>query len=162
MKHALAPFTIMFLTLFSSIPVSAKGAPPSLVQAVQRYLKAEEALPSFRHALLDLNGDAILDALVLFESQEMCGSAGCSMVVFRGEDDGFSVVSHSTVTNAPIRILPDRVHGWATFIVATGGVGDVLMRFNGSGYPLNPSLQPKATHPQLAAAHVVIERRAPR
>src|SRR5262245_17025164 len=162
MKHALARFASMCLAVFSSLHALAQATPPSLIDAVQRYVKSEGRTPSFRHVLFDLNGDGRSDAIVLFESKEMCGTGGCAMVVFRGQVDQFSVVSNSTITNAPIRVLPDRLHGWSTLIVATGGVGDVVMRFNGTIYPLNPSLQPKATNPQLTAARIVIDRRSTR
>jgi putative lipoprotein len=148
--------------MLSSLPASAQGAPPELIEAIQHYVKAEGGLPSFRHALVDLNGDDRADAIILFESHEMCASGGCEMVIFHEEGGKFSFVSRSTMINAPIRVLPDRLHGWNSLIVTTKDGGDVLMRFGGTGYPSNPSLQPKPTKAQLESAKTVINRKAPR
>jgi hypothetical protein len=83
------------------------------------------------------------------------------MLVFRAAKEGFTFVSASTITNEPIRVSPEKVQGWRTLIVFSKGKGDVLMRFNGTRYPLNPSIQPKATPTQVNAAQVVMKRIIP-
>jgi hypothetical protein len=80
------------------------------------------------------------------------------MLVFRGEQDRFTLVSASTITNEPIRVSPETAHGWRMLIVFSKGRGDVLMRFTGARYPLNPSLQPKAALTQGRAAQVITTR----
>lgn len=79
------------------------------------------------------------------------------MLVFHGTEAGFTFVSASSITNEPIRISPETTQGWKTLIVHAKGKGDVRMRFNGTRYPLNPSLQPKATAAQVRAAHAVLK-----
>lgn len=79
------------------------------------------------------------------------------MLVFRGTKEEFSFVSGSTITFDPIRVSPEEAHGWDTLIVYSKGKGDVLMRFDGKRYPLNPSIQPKATPAQLEAAKIVMK-----
>jgi len=79
------------------------------------------------------------------------------MLVFRGANDGFTFVSASTITNEPIRVSPENVHGWKTLIVYSKGKGDVLMQFNGTHYPLNPSLQSKATTGQVEASELLLK-----
>ena len=79
------------------------------------------------------------------------------MLVFRAAANGFTLVSASTIANQPIRVSPQKSHGWKTLIVFAKGRGDVLMRFNGLRYPLNPSVQPKATAAQASAAQVVMK-----
>ena len=116
----------------------------------------------FRHALTDLNGDGRDDAIVLLLGGSWCGSGGCNMIVLRGTKEGFTVVSGSTITNEPIRVSPEKVQGWRTLIVFSKGKGDVLMRFNGTRYPLNPSTQPKATPAQVNAAQVVMKQFVPK
>ena len=83
------------------------------------------------------------------------------MLVFRGSEDGFTFVSESTVTSEPIRVSPERVQGWRTLIVFSKGKGDVLMPFNGVRYPLNPSIQPKASPAQVGVAQVVMKEFIP-
>jgi len=79
------------------------------------------------------------------------------MLVFRGTKDGFTFVSASTIANEPIRLSPENTQGWKTLIVYSKGTGDVLMKFNGTHYPLNSSLQSKATTGQVEAAEVLLK-----
>ncbi len=79
------------------------------------------------------------------------------MLVFHGTKDKFTFVSGSTVTFELIRVSPEKSHGWKTLIVYSKGKGDVLMRFDGKRYPLTPSMQPKATTPQVDAAQIVMK-----
>ncbi len=107
-------------------------------------------------ARVDLNDDKIPDAIVLFNQN--CGTGGCNMEIYRGTEAGFEFLSGSTITFPPIRVTSEKRYGWKTLIVFSGGTGNVLMRFNGSRYPLSPSLQSKATPSQIKAAPTVIER----
>jgi len=136
----------------------AQEAPPALTVAVQTY--AEKAgvrqVVRMRHALVDLNGDGIADALVLLRDPDWCGTGGCTLLVMRGGKRGYSTVSASTVTELPIRVAPERVHGWKTLVVHSAGRGEVSMRFDGKRYPANPSLLPVASATQLRSAAVVI------
>ena len=58
----------------------------------------------------------------------------------------------------PIRVTSEKRYGWKTLIVFSAGIGNVLLRFNGSGYPLNPSTQPLATESQINAGSTLLER----
>jgi hypothetical protein len=135
------------------------GAPPQLLTAVQ--LQAEKAgmplVARWRHALTDLNGDRVDDAVVLVTDPAWCGSGGCTLWVFKGSRRGFALQSQSSVSDVPIRVSPIVVAGWKSLIVHSRGRGAVLMRFSGTRYPANPSLQPKASTGQIGAASVLIE-----
>lgn len=157
MKQMVLLCSVIFLLFVPTL--RAQEAPSGLVEAVQAYVekKGGHERPSFRHALADLNGDGRADAVVLLQGGEWCGSGGCNMLVFRGTKDGFTFVSGSTITSEPIRISAEKTAGWKTLIVYSKGRGDVLMRFNGTRYPLNPSTQPKAAPEQVRAAQVVME-----
>ena len=151
----------LWILLFSLLAptLGARDPPPGLIAAVQAYVekRGDHERPQFRHALTDLDGDGRADAIVLLLGGNWCGSGGCNMLVFRAAANGFTLVSASTITNEPIRVSPEKSHGWRTLIVFAKGRGDVLMRFNGTRYPLNPSLQPKATPAQVSAAQVVMK-----
>ena len=154
---------VLFFPHLLAPTVEAQATPPGLGAAVQSYVekKGDHELPPFRYALTDLDGDGRADAIVLLLGGNWCGSGGCNMLVFRPEKDRFTLVSASTITNEPIRVSPERAHGWRTLIVFSNGTGDVLMRFNGTRYPLNPSIQPKATPTQVNAAQVVMKQIIP-
>ena len=139
--------------------VYAQHAPSGLMTAIQGYVgkKGHQERPPFRHALTDLNADGQVDAIVLLLGSNWCGSGGCNMLVLRGTNDGFTFVSASTITNEPIRVSPENTQGWKTLIVHSKGKGDVLMQFNGTHYPLNPSLQSKATTGQVEAAELLLK-----
>ena len=154
----------VLLLLHLLVPTAeAQDAPPNLSAAVQAYVhkKGDRELPPFRYALTDLDGDGRADAIVLLSGSAWCGSGGCTMLVFRAANDGFTLVSSSTITNVPIRVSPETAHGWRTLIVFAKGKGHVLMGFTGTRYPQNPSMQARATPSQLNAAQVVINRMAP-
>lgn len=135
------------------------NAPAELLSAVQ--LHAEKAgvplVARWRHALTDLNGDRIDDAVVLITDPAWCGTGGCTLLVFKGSRRGFTLQSKSSVSDVPIRLSPLVVAGWRSLIVYSRGRGDVLMRFTGTRYPDNPSLQPKATAAQVRGASLLIE-----
>jgi hypothetical protein len=148
------------LTLLGATAGLAQTAPPpELAKAVQLHVeKAGEPLVArWRHALADLNGDRIDDAVVLLTDPAWCGTGGCTLVVFKGSKKGYAVQSVSSVTDVPIRVSPLATGGWKTLIVHSRGRGAVLMRFDGRRYPANPSLQPKASAAQVRAARAIVE-----
>lgn len=150
---------IVLLLQLLTPSLRAQEVPTTLLTAVQDYVekKGEHERPQFQYALIDLNGDGSDDAIVLLLGPSWCGSGGCTMLVFRGTKDKFTFVSGSTITYEPIRVSPEKAQGWKTLIVYSKGKGDVLMRFNGDRYPLNPSMQPKATPAQIGAAQIVMK-----
>jgi len=150
------PLSVAFL-LLSLMSATIQDVPPTLLSAMESHSKSSVDRRSVRHALVELTGDDQPDAVVLLEGTEWCGSGGCTMLVFRGTAGGFIFVSRSTITYEPIRVLPEKTRGWNTLIVYSKGKGDVLMRFDGTRYPLNPSLQPKATPAQIAKARTLLQ-----
>jgi hypothetical protein len=105
---------------------------------------------------VDLNQDARPDAVVLVRSASWCGSGGCTMLIFKGTANGYSLVSRSTITAPPIRVLPTSQFGWSDLVVHSNGTGDVVLQFDGSRYPYNPSLQSAPTSQQLRSAVEVL------
>lgn len=133
------------VAMASSVTVSA-GAPAIDAALVAHYRLSTPR--TYVYALTDLNGDGIPDAVVLVSDHAFCGSGGCNLAILRGTGQSFVYVSGSTISRAPIRVLREVRHGWKSLSVrvAGGGVkpGDVVMRFNGNRYPVNPTLQPYA------------------
>jgi len=131
---------------------------PALDAAIASWSRSG-AVPTYKYVLVDLNEDSTPDAVVLVTDPYYCGSGGCSMLILRGTKGAFKLLSSSTITREPILVLPEKRYGWHTLSVwcSGGGIslGQVLMRFNGSRYPLNPSMQPKASTLKLRDAHTL-------
>lgn len=154
----LVPFAAVPLVVASLIGVAFAQAPATLQSAVAAMTSKDgDIAPQFKHALSDLDGDGIDDAIVLLTGPTWCGSGGCTLAVFRGTKDGFAFVSRSTVTREPVRVSPLVSHGWKVLVVNTKGKGDVLLRFDGKRYPGSPSAQGKASAAQAKAARTVIQ-----
>lgn len=119
-------------------------------------LSEDEAPPPLRIFRHDLNGDQAEDAVVLLSGPLDCGSGGCLMAVYRKNPQGYTLVSMSTIVKEPIRILPNKSHGWHTLIVNSGGTGNVVMEFDGKRYPSNPSMEAMATKDQINAARELV------
>jgi hypothetical protein len=144
-----------------AFPVLA-DEPSGLAEAVRVYTRSATT-PSFEYATVDLNNDALVDAIVLLRGPTWCGSGGCTMLILRGTRDGFAPVSKATISNEPIMVSPELQHGWHTLLVSVrcGGIspGLVLMRFNGTKFPSNPTLQPRATPAQAGSAAELVFRK---
>lgn len=125
----------------NSLELQAVEATPQLAAAIQDFTKDNSTV--YEVAYADLNSDGIEDGIVLLEGMEWCGSGGCTMLVFEGlTDGGFKLKSTSTVVSAPIYILEKSTDGWSDLSVYSRGKGQVMMKWGGSNYPSNPSLQP--------------------
>ncbi|MES1192024.1 MAG: hypothetical protein ABUS47_13210 [Steroidobacter sp.] len=134
---------------------SPQAASPELNKAVAAW-SAPDPMPLYRSVLVDLNGDGQQDAVVLVLGSDYCGSGGCTLAIFKGTAKGFEFVSDSTITREPIYMLSETKFGWRTLcvLVEGGGAkrGQALLRFDGKKYPLNPSMQPRATDGDLKSA----------
>jgi membrane-bound inhibitor of C-type lysozyme len=123
----------------------------ALRQEIARYMKAQKVTPDasqrFYTGYIDLNGDRVLDAVVVFSSPDWCGTGGCTMLVFQGlKNKTFRLVSASSLVNPPLTVSQTKTRGWKDLIVDVSGGGmtakKVALKFDGKKYPLNPSDQP--------------------
>jgi hypothetical protein len=103
----------------------------------------------YYHNRVDLNGDGRPEVLVYLFGPYMCGSGGCNTLVFRQtEAGGYQLVADISLTNNPVVVGERRTNGWndLIFFVAGGGVRAhyAVLRFDGKGYPNNPTSPPAA------------------
>lgn len=152
----------LILTVANLILPSAMSAEVGSVQSLEAAIASwshQSETPAFQYDLVDLNEDSLPDAIVLMTDPDFCGSGGCSMLIFRGTRGSFELVSASTLARRPILILKEASKGWRSLsvMVAGGGAksGQALMRFDGSRYPRNPSVQPLASASDLEGAFTV-------
>lgn len=158
--------------IFATVALAALTCPaeaqPSeqLQQRLRTFLQQQIGTPgtgpdqraSYIPTFLDLNGDGRSEALVYLIGQDLCGSGGCRLWVLTPQRQSWRVVTRTTVTNTPIRILNSRSRGWRDIAVRVSGGGarpyEARLRFDGRTYPANPSLAPAS--PRNAAGRVVI------
>lgn len=135
------------------IALASKAVDPvqtSLRQAIASYMKQQGATPDASHRFfadyIDLNGDGTQDALVVFNSSDWCGTGGCTMLVFQGQNKTFRLVSESSLVNPPLTVSETKTKGWRDLIVDVSGGGaapkKVALKYDGKKYPDNPSDQP--------------------
>jgi hypothetical protein len=86
----------------------------------------------------DLNEDGKTEIFVGLTGPYFCGSGGCTFLLLNHEGQK---VTGFTVTDYPVIIAKTKTKGWKDLILSTAGKNH-LMKFNGSGYPSNPSVQP--------------------
>jgi len=102
----------------------------------------------FVSATVDLNGDGKPETIVYLLGQEYCGSGGCSMLVLRqDQEEHYRIVTETTITRLPIRVLATRTNGWNDLAVTVAGGGiqtshQARLAFNGRKYPSNPTVSP--------------------
>lgn len=113
------------------------GDPKSYDNASTRYIAA----------FADLQDNGSEDAIVYFMDDGWCGSGGCTMLVLAPTASSYRLVTRTTITNTPIRVLSTESHGWHDIGVWAQGGGiqpgyEAKLSFNGNKYPSNPSVLP--------------------
>lgn len=154
----------------STLAMSASSAAaPAGVAAFVR----DHDLTVYTVALADLNGDARPEALIYAMASsdgegraDLCGSGGCDLYVLALTSTGYRQVADISLARPPIRVLPTITHGWHDLSVLVAGGGIIpgyraRLRFDGRGYPENPSVPP-ATRLQGSPGRQVIGEDAAR
>jgi hypothetical protein len=147
------------ITLLMLVTVIAVTAPafclgPSsdpLQTFLQEYLKqpgsTADSTTRYTDAAVDLNGDGKSEFIVYISGQGWCGSGGCPTLIIQRDSNGFKLVTKVFITRPPIRVLDTSSHGWRDITVWVEGGGiqpgyEAVLKFDGKGYPQNPSTEP--------------------
>ena len=126
-------------TAMQEIEVSPKNN-PALIRAINTYTNAQT---DFDVALFDLNQDGLKDAVVLLKGSNWCGSGGCTMLIFKGlPNQQFEFISKTTLVDIPVYSTTYLHNEWKQLLVYSRKHGQVVLKFDGMKYPLNPSLLP--------------------
>ena len=125
----------------------------SLRTFLQKYLG--EPYPPFERegptryssVFVDLSDNGVADVIVYVSGRAWCGTGGCVMLILAHEGESYRVVTETTITRPPIRVLATKSNGWhdISVLVAGGGVQpgyEAELSFDGKTYPSNPSVLP--------------------
>jgi hypothetical protein len=149
---AAALFAVLCATSFAI----AQPKPDRLTEFLQNYLG--ELYPPFEQqgetrycsAFVDLKDDGTKEVIVYLSGRGWCGTGGCNMLILAPEGTSYRVVTKTTITRLPIRVLATKSNGWhdISVVLAGGGIQpgyEAELSFDGKTYPSNPSVSP--AHP---------------
>lgn len=125
----------------------------------------DERTTRYAAAFTDLNGDGKDEIIVYLMDAKWCGSGGCSTLILAPRDSGYILITRTSVTQLPIRVLSTKTNGWHDLGVWVQGGGirsgyEAKLRFNGTKYPSNPSVSPAQRLRTNAEGKVVIPAHA--
>jgi hypothetical protein len=143
---------------------------PSLRNFIIQYLgppEAEEDRTNTRYlsATADLNGDGQPEIIVYLLGSDWCGSGGCTMLILTTQNGVYKVITRTTVTQLPIRLLSTRTNAWLDLSVRVSGGGirpgyDAKLVFDGQKYASNPTVAPAKKLPSHTPGTTLIQEDA--
>jgi hypothetical protein len=95
-------------------------------------------------ASTDINGDGRPEIVVHIAGPVLCGTGGCTTVVYTPTDAGYHLVAEIAPTKPPIQVSPRETNGWRNLLVHVSGGGleaayDAELTYDGAQYPPNPT-----------------------
>ena len=142
------------------LPDSQDPKDSVLFDAITAYVAKQNAPPNstYDYARIDLNGDGLRDGIALFKLPHTywCGWDGCGMTIFKAGKKKFTPLSAMSGIRGPIYVnatgnQASKNKNWRDIIIRTSGTNlrdkNIVMRYNGRGYPQNPMLAPPLTQP---------------
>lgn len=110
-------------------------------------LEKDEDNVRYYYNKVDLNEDGKPEIFAYLVGSLVCGTGGCSAVIFKQENEQYTVLSKFTLVNNPVIISNSKTKGYRDIIMHVSGGGiesfSALIRYDGTTYPSNPSIQPK-------------------
>ncbi len=108
---------------------------------------AEGKVPSYYSAFVDLRDDGSKEAVVYVTGADYCGSGGCTLLILVPEGASYRIITRTTVTQLPVRVLATKSNGWHDLAVYVYGGGiqrgyEARLPFDGTTYPSNPTMPP--------------------
>jgi hypothetical protein len=116
-------------------------------------------------ATVDLNDDGKEEVVVYIVGEKWCDSGGCPMLVLTPDGSSYRLVTKTTITNTPIRVLDTSSFGWRDLGVWVSGGPypgyEAELSFDGKSYPLNPTVPPAHHTEPTVSGKVLIPRLNP-
>ena len=80
---------------------------------VEQFLSDQYDLDSYEDATVDLNGDGIVEHIVLSTGAGYCGATGaCTLVILRDDDGRLETVGRIPAVRPWVTVLPTTSNGW--------------------------------------------------
>ncbi|MEM8743934.1 MAG: hypothetical protein AAGF14_04790 [Pseudomonadota bacterium] len=135
-------------------------------QAVENYRISKNRAPGrYQMVGVDLNGDGVREAMVLFQGKDWCTRTGCSMAIFQTFDHGFRPISRTVRVKAPVEIADTATNGYRDLLVQTGGgpapERRVRLRFTGEQYSRNAMQEQEVPLGSVVRTEIAIRPAAP-
>jgi hypothetical protein len=109
---------------------------------------------------VDLDADGRPELIVHVAGPMVCGTGGCNTIVLTQDGEGLREVATITVTRPPIVVAATSSNGWRDLLVAVSGGGMpaqmARLRFDGSSYPANPTVEPAEALQQHVDGETVV------
>ena len=109
---------------------------------------------------VDLDADGRPELIVHSAGPMVCGTGGCNTVVLAQDGGSLREVATITVTRPPIIVAESSSNGWRDLLVSVSGGGIpahmARLRFDGSSYPGNPTVEPAEALQQQVAGETLI------
>jgi hypothetical protein len=169
-----AIFAICILLVAGCLAQSTARGPSNREESLKKFLRNYEGNPTsaserttrYSAAFVHLKDDDLKDdgraqVIVYLLSPDWCGSGGCSVLILAPAGESYKIVTRTTITRPPIRVLSTKTNGWHDLGVGVGGGGilrgyEARLRFNGKKYPSNPTVPPAQRLQKNAEGKVVI------
>jgi hypothetical protein len=167
---AVAILTVCILLVARCLPQPTAQSAHTREESLKKFLQNYEGnaispggkTTRYAVAFVDLKDDGVQEAIVYLIGPDWCGSGGCSALILAPHGSSFTVITRTSVTQLPIRILSEKTNGWHDLGVGVSGGGrpgyEARLRFNGKKYPSNPTVPPSQRLSKKAEGKVVIPR----
>lgn len=110
-------------------------------------LSQDEDNVRYYYNKVDLNDDGNPEVFVYLVGSPVCGTGGCSAVIFKQENGKYKLLSRFSLVRNPVIISNKKTNGYKDIImyVSGGGIESFFaqIKFDGTTYPGNPSIQSK-------------------
>lgn len=165
---AIAIPAVCLLLVTGSLAQSTGQNSSAMEASLKKFLQNYEGKPAgaderatYSAAFIDLKDDGTQEAIVYLIGPRWCGSGGCSTLILTPQGSSYRVITKTTVTQPPIRVLSTKTNGWHDLGVWVQGGGaqpgyEARLRFNGRKYPSNPTVPPAQRLPKKVEGRVVV------
>jgi hypothetical protein len=162
------PFLFLLSVMLFAPFLSAQSEPIRLRDFLRGWVGTpteETRTTRYSSAFVDLNGDGSREAIVYLSSDGWCGTGGCTMLILAPQKASYILITKTTVTHLPIRVLATKSNGWNDIgvIARTDGIEplyEAVLSFDGKTYPSNPSVPPARQSKGKARGRIVISATA--